>query len=168
MAADGKRGPAVQQTAQLRLVWGAVQACRHPPESVGIAALAAKGEVRHHPHGGQQTDRTLGKALRRRHSVDCGQLQNQVCAALQRRAGAGPFVKNGARPPLNKVSAHHGSHGALPQSPAGLGDVVGMSPVEGIVFRHNTRHIHAMPPPCAKIIPNLVKTQKMLAVPSRV
>ena len=106
-----------------------------------VGVLRAKAEPVHTAHRPDQLHRPKRKALRPRTGVTNWQLEDKIRPALQGRCRAHPFGQDGRRTALGKVRAHHhrdvGGTAAAVRVPCAL-DVVGVSAVEGVVFRHDS------------------------------
>ena len=139
LAAAGEGETGGEQGVEFQAVGRGVQTGGGLSQRLQLPRFAAKGEHIHHPAGVQNLHAAPGKGLRRGDSPQGGELQHQVGAPQQGQPGPGPFVRNGALRPLDPVAAHHGYHGALrAQSGPGLGDVIGVTGMEGVIFRNDS------------------------------
>ena len=107
-----------------------------------IAALAAERQHIHAAKSVQQFYPGPGEKFRALTGVGRRQGKDQIRAAKKRQARPGVSVKKSGSPPLHKGSADDRHDdvraGLFPR----LFDLIGMSPVKGIVFRNNSRNFH--------------------------
>ncbi|MPN09996.1 hypothetical protein SDC9_157289 [bioreactor metagenome] len=110
------------------------------------ARFAAEGQALRHPGGLQQSHRPPGKALGRGYGPGRRQLKDQIGAAAQRKRRAGPFIRKGSLAPLNPVSAHNTDYSTISAIfRSSYVNMIGMSRMKWIVFRHNTQKFHNAP-----------------------
>ena len=142
LPARGKGQPLVQEAAQSGPVFLRVKTGGRAVQGRRIASLAPEGQGVHHPCRGQYPHAPPRKGLRRGGGPGRGQLQHQIRPTPQGHPRPGPLVGKGALPPLDPVAAHGADHGTVPQCPAGLGNLPGMSEMEGIIFGDDAHNVH--------------------------
>ena len=109
---------------------GTVQTLRRGAQGGQVAGLRAEQQRVHHPGPGQQRHAALGEPLRRGHGPQHRQLQHQIRAAPNGHLRTGRLGHGGEAAPLGEAAAHGAHHGGRAHGP-GLGQQVGVSPVQG-------------------------------------
>ena len=112
---------------------GAVQRLRHDLQGGQVTALAAEGQVGD-PQGVEDLDAPTGEGLSRGHRPLDGQFHHQIRTAPQRHLRPSILADDGRLPPLGEGAAHGTDHRRTRQGGLGLGDEMGVSPMEGVKF----------------------------------
>ena len=143
LPAPGKGFAPLQPLPDGILICTPGQACFHPAQSLQIAALAAEGQVSHHPGFLQQLHAAPGKSLGSGHCPGGRQLQHQVRPVPDGHFRPGELVHGGKLPPLGEAAAHGAHHRPL------LPQLLQHPPVpqmKGVVFADHTENRHAVHP----------------------
>ena len=112
-------------------------------EGGGVGVLGPEAQAVHHPQPRQNIHGALGEALRRAEGIGRGQLQHQVGPLTHGSPGPGVLGQNGGFAPLDKVPGHTAHQGAvLSPRPVDGRQLVGVSPVKGVVFRDDPTDLH--------------------------
>ena len=138
----GQGEPLVQIAAQTGAHPRGFQIFCHLAQQVCFATFRTEAQQVHTAHRVQQRDARASEILCARAAPRYGQLEHEIHAAAHRHLRPRMLFEDRRFAPLHEISAHHG-YNVRGARRAGLCDVIGVSAVEGVILRDDSRNFHA-------------------------